>query len=59
MLLSAIVNILLFVWHTPPDAEKRKIETTTHINKKRSSKNLSGIIKETKNEVYDSFDLKK
>lgn len=37
MLVSAVVNILLFMWHTPPDAEKRKVETTTKIIRRKSS----------------------
>lgn len=37
MLISAVVNILLFMWHTPPDAEKRKVETTSKITRRKSS----------------------
>lgn len=37
MLISAVINILLFMWHSPPDAEKRTVTTTTKIERRRSS----------------------
>lgn len=46
MFISATTNILLFMWHTPPDAEKRVVLTTTKI--RRSSKLLPTIPEGTK-----------
>jgi len=39
MVISTVTNVILFMWHTPPDAEKRKVVTTSYIRK--SSKKLT------------------
>lgn len=41
MTISTVTNVLLFMWHTPPDADKRTVLTTSHIRK--SSKKLPTV----------------
>lgn len=48
MTISAGTNILLFMWHTPPDAEKRTIVTTSAIRK--SSKKVLEIAEDIRSE---------
>lgn len=59
MLISAVVNILLFMWHTPPDADKRKVETTTKITRRRSSLKELGKLNQMEKYGETSADSKK
>jgi len=42
MTIATVVNLLLISWHTPPDAEKRVVLTTTVM--KKSSKHINQIL---------------
>lgn len=43
MAVSAIVNVMLFYYHNPPDAEKRVVQTTGQIIRKNSKLNLNEL----------------
>jgi len=47
MLFSAVINVLLFMWHTPPDVEKRRVDRTSRIIK-RNTANLDEIARMAK-----------
>lgn len=56
MVIATSVNILLFMWHTPPDVEKRIILKSTVIRK--SSKRLNELVEINKNKsVLNKHDI--